>query len=186
METRHKGPSLALGGGRSDVRVQFPPQSPVPRWKELTRLSAATAGNRGAWRRSCGTDRSEPCCESSSRLLGKEGAAGIIPESEGEVGRGTQESISFTCVPTSRGEISSILKSGRPKRGCRRLWDRLTFRNTCGEGLAANPIFLGSIPSTSTLPNPTPQLTVQAVFKENLFCLKEMRMRVEEAGWSSH
>lgn len=101
----------------------------------------------------------------------------------GEVGSGTQDSISFTCVPTSRGETSSILKSGRPKWGCRRLWDRLTFRSTCGERFAANPLFLGSNPSTST-PNPRPQLTVQAVFKENLFCLKEMRMRVEEAGQS--
>lgn len=38
-------------------------------------------------------------------------------------------------------------------------------------------------PSPSTPPNPKPQLTVQAVFKENLFCLKET-MRVEEISQS--
>lgn len=99
----------------------------------------------------------------------------------GEAGGGTPGSISFTCVPLSRSETSSVSGLGRPKQGCRRLWDRLTFRSTCGERLGANNLlFLGSNSSTSTPPNPRPQLTVQAVFKQNLFCLKDTRMRGEE------
>lgn len=87
----------------------------------------------------------------------------------------------FTCVPSSRGETSSISRLGRPKSGSHRLWDRLTFRSTCGEkSVAKNLLFLGSTPSTSIPTNPRPQLTVQAVFKKNLFCLKDTRMRVEE------
>lgn len=59
-------------------------------------------------------------------------AGGTIPG--GEAGE-PQGFIFFTCVPSSRGEISSIPRSGRPKRGCRGLWDGLTFRSTCGETL---------------------------------------------------
>lgn len=40
------------------------------RQRTLTRLSAATAGSRGSWRRSCGRGRGEPHGEPSSRLEG--------------------------------------------------------------------------------------------------------------------
>lgn len=97
----------------------------------------------------------------------------------GDAGSATQGSIPFTCVPSSRSKTSSISRSGRPKWECHGLWDRFTFRSTCGERFGDDSLrFLGSNPSTSTPPNPRPKLTVQAAFKENLFCLKDTRMRV--------
>lgn len=42
--------------------------------------------------------------------------------------------------------------------------------------------FLEVIPLLPHPPNTGPQLTVQAVFKEHLFCLKETKMRDEGAG----
>ena len=42
--------------------------------------------------------------------------------------------------------------------------------------------FFEAIPLLSHPPNPRSRLTVQAVFKEDLFCLKKISMRVEGAG----
>lgn len=42
--------------------------------------------------------------------------------------------------------------------------------------------FFEAIPLPSHPPNPRSRLTVQAVFKEDLFCLKKISTRVEGAG----
>lgn len=124
-----------MSGSSSHLNPQFPGKRNSP---DCLRPRRVTEGpGEGA----VGQTDQNPIMSPALGSWGRRGLHGQFQIPEGEVGRGTQDPISFTCVPTSRGETSSISKSGRSKWRCRRLWDRLTFRSTCGERFAANPLF---------------------------------------------
>lgn len=61
---------------------------------------------------------------------------------------------SFTCISSARGEIPSIARLGRPEWGCKGLWDRLTFRSTCGESSRLKAYFSLEVILRSPQPQP--------------------------------
>lgn len=157
-ETWHKVPLLALGEGKRTSGGQA-----IGSLGPLQVL--------GTHQTACGRGDSQRVLE--MELWEKWSVLGVGPALH-PCGDLNPHSVSITWVSSARGKTSSISRSGRVQWGCWGFWDMLAFWSTCGESWGT-VYFLGSISSLSIGPQPVlaPGLTVQAVFQENLLCLKD-------------